>query len=65
MKTILVIRFFYLDKDIRVTRQIRTLKKKYHVIAVGYSDPNSDEVDFFYLDDLARSLFTKGRAIFF
>lgn len=65
MKTILVIRFFYLDKDIRVTRQIRTLKKKYHVIAAGYSAPNSDEVDFFHIEDLARSFFTKVRAIFF
>lgn len=65
METILVISFSYLDKDARVTRQIQTLKKKYHVIAAGYSAPNSDEVDFFHIEDLARSFFTKVRAIFF
>ena len=65
MKSILVISFSYLDKDARVTRQIQTLKKKYHVIAAGYSAPNSDEVDFFHIEDLSRSFFTKVRAIFF
>lgn len=46
MKRVLVISFTDLSKDPRVNRQIRFLKDKYNVSAIGLKDPQIDDVNF-------------------
>ena len=47
MKKILVISFSKIHQDGRVLRQIKSLSKNYNfVTAIGYSNPNIDQVEF-------------------
>ena len=59
MKTIIIISFSDLFRDPRVNRQIRFLKDKYVVIAVGFVNPNIDGVEFINISPQSTNLFLR------
>jgi hypothetical protein len=59
-KTILLLSFSFLDRDPRVQRQISFLKKEYHVIAAGFTDPAIEDTDYVFLSTPDRSLVSQA-----
>jgi hypothetical protein len=58
-KKILILAFSYLNRDSRVSRQIKFIKDEYDVTALGYSRPEIDNVDFIQTEYHPKSLTDK------
>ncbi|MEI6264168.1 MAG: hypothetical protein WCP74_03635 [Sphingobacteriia bacterium] len=68
-ETILIISYSFLHKDPRVLRQIEVLKKDYHLVVSGLTNPNLEGIDFIQAfekpkNNLFQTLFDASLTLF-